>query len=193
MKCHIIGNGQSRNLFESSNDFKICLNVYSYPCDLLFAVDEIAIKHLEKNNFYETHTVINDKIKLKNEYIIDRVPAYRRGIPFALEEFSKNNPNLSFNVGHCAYQWARKNNYTEIHLWGFDIFFKKNLVSLSDEIFGHTFKYKNSEKFKIKVEKYLKIWNAIIDSKTYIHMPHNEKIMWNMKNKNVKGVNHGIR
>jgi len=187
MKCHIIGNGYSRKLFKDSEDFKICLNVYSYPCDLLFAIDDLAINYLHKNNFFGTNVVINNNINLESKYIIDRVPAYRKGIPFELEGMVSSES--SFNVGHCAYQWTRKNNYTEIHLWGFDIFFDRSLVSLSDQIFGHTIEYKQSAKFDKKVEKYLKIWDNIIDIETYVHMPPGKNIDSQVQNKLLKGVN----
>jgi len=184
MKCHIIGNGYSRDLFKGTDEFKICLNVHSYDCNLLFAIDDLAIKYLHKNNFFETDVVINNNITLESQYIVDRVPAYRKGIPFEIE--GMNSKEMSFNVGHCAYQWARKNNYTEIHLWGFDIFFDRSLVSLSDEIFGHTIEYKQSPKFDKKVEKYLKIWDSIVDIETYVHMPLGKDIDSQIQNKLLK-------
>lgn len=189
MKCHIIGNGYSRKLFKDSKDFKICLNVYSYPCDLLFAIDDIAIDHLYENKFYNTQTVVNNEIALEDKLIIDRVPRYRKGIPFELEGVDSNT--ASFNVGHCAYKWARKNKYDEIHMWGFDIFYNKSLISLSDEIFGHSTEYKQSKKFERKADIYLKIWDNIINTETYIHMPNNEKIVSESKSKYLKGINHG--
>ena len=73
MKCHIIGNGYSRDLFEGTEDFKICLNVHSYDCDLLFAVDDIAIDYLLANNFYGKNVVISDHRKLEHEKIVDDI------------------------------------------------------------------------------------------------------------------------
>jgi len=185
MKCHIIGNGHSRNLFKENKEFKICLNVYSFPCDLLFAVDDIAIKHLYKNDFYKTNTVISDKLDIESNYIIDKVIHHQKHVP------GFKSVKASYNVGHCAYDWCRKNNYNEIHLWGFDIFYNKSLVSLSDAIFGHTTEYKKTKKFEVKAEMYLKVWNHIIDTTTYVHIPSDEKII--LDNKHLKSVKHGYR
>jgi len=192
MKCHIIGNGYSRDLFEGTDDFKICLNVHSYDCDLLFAVDDIAIDYLLANNFYGKNVVISDHRKLEHEKIVGRVQRFRKSLPFEIE--GMDSKRSSFNVGHCAYRWARRTGYEEIHLWGFDIFFNRSLVSLSDVIFGHSYEYKTDLKFRRKAEKYMQIWRRLIDAPTYVHMPMKEKIKPPIDdNEYVKGINHGTR
>ena len=191
MKCHIIGNGSSRELFEGTDDFKICLNMYSYECDLLFAIDDLAENYLAKNNFFDTETVVSNVTNIQHEKIIDRVPQYRKGIPFTdIEDL--NPKKASFNVGHAAYSWVRNKGYNEIHMWGFDVFFNKSLVSLSDAIFGHSYSYKIETKFEHKADKYLKIWHRMIDTPTYIHMPTGERIVEpTSDNKYLKGIYHG--
>ena len=192
MKCHIIGNGYSRNLFEGSDDFKICLNLHSYDCDLLFAVDDCAIEHLLEKDFYGKDVVISDHYELKHERIIDRVKRYRKGIPFKIEGL--NSKFASFNVGHCAYSWSRNAGYEEIHLWGFDLFFERTLLSLSDSVFGISHEQKVAPDLIRRIEKYRQIWERLIDTPTYIHMPARQKIQQPLDNhKYVKGLNHGSR
>ena len=191
MKCHIIGNGYSRDLFQDDGSYKVCLNLHSYECNLLFAVDDIAINYLANKNFYGTKAVISNHSNVEHENIIDRVPRYRKGIPYVNID-GIDPKKASFNVGHCAYRWLRDKGYNEIHLWGFDIFFNKSLVSLSDAIFGHSYKYKTDLKFVRKADKYLRIWNHIIDVPTYVHMHNEEQIVKpTSDNKYLKGIYHG--
>lgn len=184
--CHIIGNGESRKLFKDDNNFKIGLNYYSLDkLDLLFAIDSLAIQYLEKNNYFKTPSVISNECLSKNINIIDKVNPHRKNLPFELKNYTKTE--ASFNVGHCAYLWAKQNEYTEINMWGFDVLFNKSLVSLSDSLFGHTEEYKKTKKFKNKAECYIEIWEKIVDVPVLVHLPQGEKLQ--TKNKNIIGIN----
>ena len=195
MICHIIGNGHSRDLFESHQSeegFKICLNLHSYDCDLLLAVDDPAIDYLLERDFYGKNVVISDHRELEHEKIVGRIKRFRKGIPYDIDGL--NPKYASFNVGHCAYRYARREGYEEIHLWGFDLFFNRTLISLSDPIFGHTPEDKKQPDLIRRMEKYRQIWEHMIDVPTFVHMPVKEKLKPPIdKNKHVKGINHGPR
>ena len=185
--CHIIGNGYSRELFKDNEGIKIGLNYYGVKkVDILFAIDDIAIKHLENNNFYNTPTVINNTYETKNKNVIDRVDAHKKKLPFTLENYPKGS-RFSFNAGHCAFLWAKKKGYEKIHMWGFDVLFNGSLLSLSDDLFGHSKEYKTNEKFVNKARYYIDIWNKIVDTPIYINMPTGQKLK--TTNDNIIGVN----
>lgn len=190
MKCNIIGNGYSQTFFSKDDGYTISLNYNSIDNpDLIFAVDSIALDYLEANNFFNTPSVISNKSDVVNPCIIDRVDPHRKNLPFELEGYDRYKS--SFNVGHCSYVWACKQNFSEIHLWGFDVLFDKSLISLSDSIYKHTPEYKRSNKFLKKAELYNSIWDKIINIPTFIHIPEGENIL--IDNKNLKVIHHGIR
>jgi len=146
MRCNILGNGKSRNLFKDDGSFKIALNYYSVKNpDILLAIDKPAIRYLEKNNFFNTNAIINDNYETDNPNVIGRVNSRIDHLEVDLKKYGRKSVNL--NVGHAAYHWARSQKYDEIYLWGFDVLYNKSLVSLSDTIFGQTEKYRKYATF----------------------------------------------
>jgi hypothetical protein len=184
-RCNILGNGKSRNLFKDDGSFKIALNYYSVENpDILLAIDKLSIRYLEKNNFFNTNTIINDSYETDNSNVIGRVNSRLDHLEVDIKKYGRKFVNL--NAGHAAYHWARSQKYDEIYLWGFDVLYNKSLVSLSDTIFGHTENYKKSAKFARKAEYYIDVWEKIIDMPTYVKIPKNEKLVTN--NKNIIGL-----
>ena len=72
-------------------------------------------------------------------------------------------------------------------MWGFDVLFNGSLLSLSDDLFGHSKEYKTNEKFVNKARYYIDIWNKIVDTPIYINMPIGQKLK--TTNDNIIGVN----
>ncbi len=128
MKAHILGNGPSIEIYKPQDGFIIGCNFQEYPCDINVLLDcKPFLVYRGNRDLVPNKKVITSKYAwptieeqdLTNEFEFVYV------LPF-LEKY--------VSAGHVATQWALENNYTEIHLWGFDSIWQDTQETRTDKL-----------------------------------------------------------
>lgn len=128
MKAHILGNGPSIDLYEPQDGFIIGCNFHQHPVDLTVLVDckpfliykgkrELLPNRKLITSKYAWPTIVEQKLLDEFEFVhvVERLEQYQ-------------------SAGHIAVEWALKNKYSEIHLWGFNSIFEDSQETKTDTL-----------------------------------------------------------
>lgn len=128
MQTHILGNGPSINLYEPQEGFIIGCNFQRHPVDISVVLDVKPFHiYLGNRQIFQGKPIITSVYAMngmKHKNLEEELDiAYK--LPF-LDKF--------VSAGHIAAQWALDNNYTDIHLWGFDSIWADTQETRTDEV-----------------------------------------------------------
>lgn len=133
MKVHILGNGPSHVLYTPNDGYVMGCNFQTHPVDVSVIVDCKPYHiYLRDRNMIPTRRLITSK------YAIEGVLKPRD----ILHEFEivEEVPFLGkyMSAGHIAVDWALRNHYTELHLWGFDSIWADTQETKTDAVIDRT-------------------------------------------------------
>lgn len=126
MKAHLVGNGNSQNLFSFDiGDYVVACNVpkHKHNYKVLSIIDQKVLLYLQ-NNRTAIHPVeiwCTPEIKRYAE---------AKSLPGTYKDVYKKRHR--WNSGHLAVEHMAKT-HNEIHMWGMDSMFKDDLTSLMDD------------------------------------------------------------
>lgn len=114
MIAHILGNGPSKSLYEQQDGYIIGCNIQAHPVHVSVVVD-VKPFHLYMAN----RQIFQGKPIITSQYAMNGMK--HKNIEAEFDILYKL-PFLDkyVSAGHIAVEWALDNDYTEIHLWGFD-------------------------------------------------------------------------
>ena len=167
----VIGNGPSRQLHTPQQTYTICCNLaWHIPHDVVSIIDPQPIRHMSQHNLITQKTIwCTPQVKQHCE---------RLKLPVKCEPVYK--PISRFNSGHQAVKHLLMMNYQQIDLYGMDVLYNQNIISLMDQIIPREFRARDLP------TTWLKHWQQMFDDhpsvKFYIHGPMDSKLRVSSKN-----------
>jgi hypothetical protein len=122
--AHLLGNGPSRSEFrnEPAGDLFGCnLSDFTLPLKATFVMDKVVIDNIHNNKVEVPFPVVCPEVLVK---LLRACPTQPR-----LFDTVKTNLTNGESTGHRAFMYLVENDYTEIHLWGFDSVFRDVIAS----------------------------------------------------------------
>ena len=128
MKAHILGNGPSIDLYEPQDGFVIGCNFHQHPVDLTVLVDcKPFLIYKGKRDLLPNRKIITSKYAWPT--IVEQKLVDEFEFVYVIEQLERYK-----SAGHIATEWALKNKYSEIHLWGFNSIFEDSQETKTDLI-----------------------------------------------------------
>jgi hypothetical protein len=125
MQLHVIGNGESNNLFDAQYGYVMACNIpeHNHRFDAITAIDARLFRYAKEHHYVfkkpvytmQTHVNWAHKANLSGTFIPQYVEKHR------------------YNSGHHAVEYlSTRPNVAVIHIWGFDSMWSDNLTSEMD-------------------------------------------------------------
>jgi hypothetical protein len=165
-RAHIVGNGPSWKKFSKirESDFVIGCNITRVlGADVTFLSDiKILHKICEKLVYPDCPIIANRKVAewLKTNHNAPRIQPPLTVFDTYVADWEVNGgPQLS--SAHYGAQWALRNGFTEVHVWGCDSLSEGHMFSYTDEIKPSAAKESKSQT-QNTVQKWIEGWEKII-------------------------------